>query len=335
MSPRKLVLAGAASVAAALTLTSSAFAFGTVNSPSILGQRTEHARITRLALQCSAGAQAPDCFQPATLDSVAGKGGTWGAVGAADNLLMHTNKDEDFWHCDNADFLQPANNGGKKYSQSRTKALDNLRECVKWGRAMLYDGADMYGYAFLNPLSPPPPGTPLWGALSVAGDVLNADGTAVASPSGTCTYNGISLKGNAKCNVLEPWGYVLHMSEDFYSHTNWADKADSTKRLSPSNPPGLGNTTVAPFLDLRRTAPPADDTIPADFTGGCFSGILSNWLACWGRVAHSDDINKDKQLIDTATGLVSDPKSPRSQIVVDGVSDGQRAVNDAVAEAHR
>ncbi len=92
---------------------------------------------------------------------------------------------------------------------------------------------------------------------------------------------------------------------------------------------------MAPFLDLRRAAGPADDQIPADFTGGCFTGVTTNWLWCSGHVKHSDDINKDKELIDTATGVVSDPVSPRSAIVVGGVSNGQRAVDDAAKEARR
>jgi len=329
MSARTFPLAAAAVVTAALSLSPPAFGFGTVNGK--LGQRSEHERITRTALQCANGAQAPECFQSATLDSVAGKNGTWGAVGAADNMPQHLAADEDFWHCDNADYLSPANNGGKSYSQSRSKALDRLRDCIKWGRAMLYDGAAMYPGDLLS--TPLPMATPHWGALNAASTLVNPDGSTVASPSGTCTFNGIH--GNAKCNVLEPWGYVLHMAEDFYSHTNWADRSDPSKRISASNPPGLGNAGVAPFLDLRRVSMPADNEIPADFTGGCFSGVLTNWLVCRNRVAHTDDVNKDKELINTVDGSVSDPVSPRSKIVADGVSNGQRAVNGAVAEARR
>ena len=328
MSARKFPLAAAAAVTAALSFSPPAFGFGTVNS-SALGQRSEHERITRIGLQCAGGAQAPECFQPSTLDSVAGKNGTWGAVGSADNMPLHLTKDEDYWHCDNADYLSPANNGGKSYPQSRTKALDNLRACYEWGRSMLYDGSGMYGTKFLKQAL----GVPTWGALREARTLLNPDGSTVASPSGTCDFNGI--RGNAKCNVLEPWGYVLHMVEDFYSHTNWADRADPGQRISTSNPPGLGNTDVAPFLDLRRVSSPSDAEVPGDFTGGCFSGVLTNWLVCRNRVAHTEDVNKDKELINTATGGVSDPVSPRSKIVVNGISNGQRAVNGAAAEARR
>ena len=55
--------------------------FGTISG---LGQDREHERITRRALACSGGSGAA-CFEPTTLDALAGKSGTWGAVGAPDN----------------------------------------------------------------------------------------------------------------------------------------------------------------------------------------------------------------------------------------------------------
>lgn len=347
MSPRTSFLAGAAALTAAFALTpASAFAFGSISGA---GQRTEHERVTRLALQCANGQQAPSCFQPVSLDNVAGKSNTWGAVGAADNFLLHRTGsiiapitgDKEFWHCDDADYLQPASNGGKAYKQSRPKAMNALRECLTWGRAMLYDGPGTPGAGVIN-WADLPQATPNWGALSVARNLLDAKGNVDVSDVGSCTFNGAkALFGRGKCNVLEPWGYVLHMSEDFYSHTNWADKADPNKRLGIGNAPGLGNADPAPFLDLRRSALPGDGDIPADFSGGCFAFPDLPFVSpCINRVRHNDDgstqgMNKDKALINTATGEVSDPKTMRGQITVGGVSNAQRAVNGAVAEARR
>lgn len=333
---RRLSAIGAIALTGAALTPSSAFAFGTVNN--LLDQRSEHERITRLALQCGAGQQAPACFQPVSLDNVAGKGGTWGGVGAADNLMMHKLSDEDFWHCDNADYLQPASNGGKRYKRSRTQALNALRDCIRWGRAMLYDGVVGTPGATFD-AARLPAGTPLWGALRESRNLVGRDGKVAAADVGSCTFNGVSLLGNPKCNVLEPWGYVLHMAEDFYSHTNWADRADPARPLSVDNPPGLGIGAVAPFLDLRRGTPPADAEIPADFTGGCYTLVNVPLVgACVGRVKHGDSssgLNKDKELIDPLSGSVSDPITPRAKITVDGTTNARRAVDGAVAEARR
>lgn len=347
MSPRSTFLAGAAAISAALALTpASAFAFGSINGA---GQRSEHERVTRLALQCANGQQAPACFQPTSLDNVAGVKGTWGAVGAADNFLLHRTGgilapitgDEAFWHCDDADYLQPASNGGKSYKQSRTKAMGALRQCLAWGRAMLYDGPNTPGGGAI-PWLDLPQATPNWGALSVAGKLLDSKGNVDVNDVGSCTFNGAkALIGRGKCNVLEPWGYVLHMAEDFYSHTNWADKADPNKALGIGNAPGLGISDPAPFLDLRRTNLPADGDVPADFSGGCFVfPDLPLVSSCNNRVRHNDDggtmgINKDKALINTATGAVTDPGTMRGKITVGGVTNVQRAVDDAVLEARR
>jgi hypothetical protein len=347
MSPRKQFLAGAAALTAALSLTpASAFAFGSIDG---VGQRSEHERVTRLALQCADGQQAPACFQPTTLNNVAGKGGTWGAVGAADNFLLHRTGsilapitgDETFWHCDDADYLQPASNGGKAYKQARTKAMNELRQCLTWGRSMLYDGPGTPGAGTINWVDLPQ-ATPNWGALALAGKLLDAKGNVDVDDVGSCTFNGAkALLGRGKCNVLEPWGYVLHMSEDFYSHTNWADKADPNKALGVGNAPGLGISDPAPFLDLRRTNLPADSEIPADFSGACFVfPDLPLVSPCNNRVRHNDSgstmgINKDKALINTATGDVSDPQTLRGKVTVGGVTNAQRAVDGAVAEARR
>jgi hypothetical protein len=331
---RALTVAGRAlavvliALAAAAVSASSAQAFGTVWG--ILGQHSEHERVTRLALQCGAGVQPPECFQPASLDNLAGKRGTFGAVGAPDNIPLHLHRDRDYWHCDNSDYLVPARHGLHAYGQGYYVAMRRLFECIQWGRDKLYGTREIGDDDF-------PPATPDWGAVPAARDLVvggRADtanpGTGIFSP--TCVFNGVR-SGRPKCRVLEPFGYVLHMAEDFYSHTNWADHQDPAQRLSPQNPIGLDRHDLAPFLDLRVGF---SDNVPADFTGSCYPK-----KACGhDRVIHGESdrdlgLNKDKGLIDLRTGRTTEPGTPRGRIFVDGATNFQRAVSMAAREARR
>jgi hypothetical protein len=130
------------------------------------------------------------------------------------------------------------------------------------------------------------------------------------------------------------------MAEDFYSHTNWGDFADPSQRISLRNPVGLGRDDLADFLDLRR-ALPTDAEIPDRFTGGCFPD-----KKCANRILHGEDsiwpwgdlgygVNKDKGVIDTATGATSAPYTRRGKVAVGGKTNFQRAVDLAVREARR
>src|SRR4051794_5780367 len=77
----------------------SAAGFGTIDSG---GQNREHERITRAALACAGdGGSEADCFEPRSIDLLAGHAPEFGAVGTPD-------KDElslPAAHCDNIDFL--------------------------------------------------------------------------------------------------------------------------------------------------------------------------------------------------------------------------------------
>jgi hypothetical protein len=325
----RLAAALAVACCAAALGAPSAHAFGSVWG--LLDQRSEHERVTRAALGCGVAVQPPECFQPVSLDNLAGKSGTWGAVAAPDNLIRHLFRDRDYWHCDNADWVDPALHGlPGPYPQTRRQALDKLRECLQWGKDKLYDGGENR-WSF-------PKAAPRTGAVATAARLIKANGRVDdANPgvgffSTTCTFNGWS--GRAKCDVLEPFGYVLHMAEDFYAHTNWADRADPRRPLSLTNPIGLGNRGLAPFLDLRGPLP-SDAGIPANFSGSCYPK-----KHCAGRVIHGEDdddlgLNKDKGLIDVVNGSVRDPKTPRGAVVVDGTTNVQRAVTGAVSEAVR
>ncbi len=198
------------------------------------------------------------------------------------------------------------------------------------GRDKLYGTSEIGGGSF-------PPATPTWGAVPQARTLWKNGRPDTSNPgvgifSTTCTYNGV--RGlRPKCNVLEPFGYVLHMAEDFYSHTNWADLADPARRLSVQNPIGLGRRDLASFLDLRAGY---RGWHPGNFTGSCYPK-----KSCGdNRVIHGESsrdlgLNKDKGLIDIRTGRVTEPGTPRGAVVVDGVSNVQRAVTMAAEEARR
>ena len=284
-----------------------ASAFGTVN---ILGQRGEHERITRLALGCRAG-QPHDgsCFKAASLDNVAGTTATFGAVGAPDDIPLRLSGGPFYWHCDDADYL---NTPG--YPQTRAKATQTLDACRRWARDMLLGGRPDHTLGRTWPVQ---------GAVAAASALLNSGGNVEVTDPGTgtfspsCTFDG-SLN-RAKCNVWEPFGYVLHTTEDFYSHSNWADLSNPNQPVSITNPPGLGHRDLPAFWDLREDSAALPDP---DLTTGCFPTSK-----CAGRITHDAGLNKDKELINTTTGFVSDPitRAPRSPIARSARSTTQSA----------
>jgi hypothetical protein len=110
---------------------SSAAAFGTIDSG---GQHREHERITRAALACAADPGSDDgCFEPASMDFLAGHDREFGGVGAPDS-------DEIFVpaaHCDNADFLEVG------YPRTRLQATAGLVDCVDHLRDRFAEAVDL------------------------------------------------------------------------------------------------------------------------------------------------------------------------------------------------
>lgn len=249
----------------ALVSVGGALGFGTISG---LGQNREHERITRHALGCDAS-PAARCFEPKTLDELAGKSGTWGAVGAPDNpvrgLLLSSPA-----HCDNGDWVATPG-----YPHAQADARANLIACRAGMKAHLDEAVRDSS-----------------GLLDSAGNVDDAQIPTVVG----CTFNG--GKGRAKCNVLEDFGLLLHASEDFYSHSNWVDHA-APGPIALDNPEGLGATGPAPWLDLRQE----DPTFPDGLITGCFdtTSLVSPAKGCAGHVKH-EDLNKDKGQIDPAIG---------------------------------
>lgn len=248
--------------------------FGTINSG---GQNSEHGRITRHALSCDSATPPSACFQPDTLDSLAGSRGDFGAVGAPDRGRgMLTS----FSHCSAGDYFDVPG-----YPRSRSEAEASLSEC----RDYMLDN--------------------IRHAVRDAADLLDDDGEIRSSqiPSYiSCVYAG-QEHGRAKCNVLAHLGRILHASQDFYSHSNWVDQADPARPVGVDNPPGLGNSGPAPWLDLRVANP----AFPAGLVSGCFdmASFLGEDTGClYGeegagthRLRHLD-LNKDTGTIDPQIG---------------------------------
>jgi hypothetical protein len=273
-----------------LMLTASAFGFGTIHG---LGQDAEHERITRHALACASGYASPNCFQEESIDMLAGKKGTVGGVGLPDVTMITYPKA----HCDMGDHLDVPG-----YPQSKADAQRVLADCRAWMKVMLDE------------------------AVRDAAALLDANGNIDDSQIPTmisCRFG--TGKGRAKCNVLEDFGALLHASEDFYSHTNWNDRSDPKKPVGPENPPGLGNTGPAPWLDLRRPA----SAVPTGLISGCFKFLPESKFCNYGsadspRVKH-EYLNKDKGKIDPKFGAAGTPRGS-----VEG--NFQRAVEAAIAD---
>lgn len=247
-------------------------AFGTVNQ---LGQNSEHGRITRHALTCRANSVAGSCLEGDTLDSLAGKRGTFGAVGAPDRGRgMLTS----FAHCSGGDhFDVPA------YPHTKAQAQATLTEC----RDNMVSNLD---HAVFDAAS----------LLDENGDLRSSEVSMFLG----CVYKG-SQHGRAKCNILAHMGRILHASQDFYSHSNWVDLPNFQAANSPDNPPGLGRRGPAPWLDLRVAQP----AFPQGLISGCFDNqsFLGEDSGClYGdgtahRVRHLN-VNKDTGTIDPEIG---------------------------------
>ncbi|MCB1451986.1 MAG: hypothetical protein KDJ67_18030 [Nitratireductor sp.] len=263
-----------------------ALAFGTL---SVAGQNREHEFITRLALQ-NAG------LGPETMDEIAGKDGRFGAVGAPDSpdrgLLT-----KPYAHCDGADHLDIPG-----YPQTADQAYAILASCRSF---------------IMRSLSR---------AVEAAGRIADQSGrvdTREIPSLVPCSYNGKS--GRAKCDVLAQLGLAFHASQDFYSHTNWTDRALNAP-IGPLNPPGLGNSGRAPWLDPRGRAGPVPGLI-----SGCFEGKPERANCLYAdlkdRVRHRV-LNKDEGTISLSSGRAS-----RGTTIRGAANDNfSRAVDAAIAD---
>jgi hypothetical protein len=239
MRKRSMALAVAAVsvLLAPQVLAPKAQAFGTIRR---LGQNAEHERITRKGL-ASFG------FGPASLDELAGKNFTFGAVGAPDDPTRGL-MGRKAAHCDGGDYF-----GSAGYPQSHVDAATELTRCRNY---------------IMNNIN-----AAVTDAKGLVKPNLQLDSTSIF---GGCEYNGI--RGRAKCNVFEDMGRAFHAAQDFYSHTNWVD----TPRANPSiaNPQGLNQTAPAKWLS------PTAATFPTGLISGCYEGFPES-AHCGGRIKHA------------------------------------------------
>ena len=259
---KRLVIAAAVGFFA-IAVPFAAQPFGTVY---ILGQHGEHERITRAALT-------PFALGPRTLDEIAGKRGSFGAVGAPDNPLRGLMSNPGA-HCDGGDYLPVLG-----YPQTSVRARAVLTACRDLIRRSLA------------------------GAVTQAGRLVNEQGVIDESQVPTAVRCGFDGRpGRAKCEVLERLGLAFHAAQDFYSHSNWTDAV--TGEVGPENPQGLGHTGRAPWLDPRL-----DVALPEDLISGCYEGFPESAHCAYAngrlRVRHAV-LNKDTGPID-----ITDPANPR------------------------
>ncbi len=285
-----------------LLCASPALAFGTIIG---MGQNAEHERITRHALVCTDSTT--DCFQPASLDALAGGKGNWGAVGIPDRGdLIPVNK----MHCDGGDWLDIHG-----YPQTREAAQAALVACRNWMIQKLNDAVRDAG--------------------KLVNDENNVRQSQILLP---CTFQP-EVKENAKCTVLADFGMLLHASQDFYAHTNWVDHADSVQPTGPANVPGLAKEGRASWIDLRKDTP-----FPGGLISGCFENAPEEKYCNYGAGlsrAKRLTLNKDMGTIDpqigrgtTPRGLIDDNFARAVEAAIDDTRDKWATLEEQLASTY-
>jgi hypothetical protein len=268
-----------------LAMPAGAGAFGTIGE---IGQSYEHEFITRASLACKGGAAAVggSCFEPTSIDSLAGSFGTFGAVGYPDYPFSGLRTDP-VAHCDDADHLDKPG-----YPQAAAKASAQLLACLH------HLEGDFKA------------------AVAAADGVTDPKGNLIAAQVGP-GYCNPGREDRAKCQVILRFGEALHGAQDFYSHSNWSDEA-AAGPITTHNPPGLNTGVLAPFLDFRIGSPSIAGF--PDLTTGCYgpttgSDQIGNDTigACKGRILHHY-LNKDTGTIDPVTGTATNPSTARGKV---------------------
>ncbi|MFJ3928374.1 hypothetical protein [Streptomyces sp. NPDC090022] len=230
-----------------------------------------HEKITRAALP----------WEPRTLTAMAdSRTGAVNADDRGDYPKLGT------LHCDNADYLGPAHARG--YPRSRDEATTELLACVR-GAVARFRAAVRYADGLVD-----------------ADGRVRAEATDLSTP---CPWD--EAPGRAKCGVLEQLGRGWHTIEDFYAHSNWADR--TTGAIGVTNPPGLGRTAIAPFFAVGRYSTMTDAEwtrraaaeIPEDLTTGCYPDFDSTGTRpadCTGRVQHNGTLAKDTEVARRSRG---------------------------------
>lgn len=170
---------------------------------------------------------------PLTLRQLAGEGEFAGAVGASDDsdrgLVNQASA-----HCHAGDFLETDD----AYAQTREQAQAALTSC----RDFITSNIER--------------------AVALAGGLYKG---APETASLECEFTADSH--SVKCRVLAHLGLAFHAAQDFYANSNWVDRPAS-RPVSAKNPPGLGQSGRAKWLDPRLK-----EEFPQGLISGC-SGDL-------------------------------------------------------------
>ncbi|MEW6583911.1 MAG: hypothetical protein AB1416_14245, partial [Actinomycetota bacterium] len=296
--PRRLRLRLSAAVAAAVSLSAAGTAagFGTTTDP--LGQDPVHWKITRAAVECAAQprtdvADEPGrCIEPATVSLLSGEGAKseFGAVEAADIDAFF----ESVPHCVDGDYLPPST--GYDPRQTFAVRTRNLRACKRYLRQRFESAihaasqvVDDRGWVL--PREASTDGTSASSRCQFVDEQLGKDraraflaGVGIRGPVNATKVNvtvqtimvlagtGGNPRGeSAKCRALWHLGATLHGVQDAYAHGNWSDRRDPGP-VSIDNPPGLGRTTLNPFMRMvggTGTPDPRWITACYSFLGEC------------------------------------------------------------------
>lgn len=307
-----------------------AAAFG---SATILGMRNEHARITQAALSCDSQYdrlnQPSPCFEPMTMSNLGGESpGAFPAVETPDNIALHFSGGPDWWHCDNADYVPNVD-----YPQQRNTATNNLFQCRKWAEALLSEGLSNSSPYYSLCTDTGAKDFRCTGVGSLARLMLNTKNQVDINQPGYfsltsgCSFNGSS--GRIKCEILQQFGYALHVVQDFYSHSNYADYTD----LMPynwRNPEGLLYSSTPALWDFSKTYSAPELPLPDDsLSTGCYPDEDCYYYK--KRTPHLL-LNKDRALINAFSGTVSDPRGFRGSIDYNGTLNESRAVEMAIKQ---
>ena len=315
-------------------------------------QNCEHQQITQRALRCSPtmvhregagdvpgshGSARGPCFDALSSRVLAGYSdgaGSWGAVGTPDNPMAMLLWSDDA-HCDNGDYLL----GRSDTLQRRETAKSNIESCRRNMVELMHRAVDAAAPLVPCASSNAPLAVDAAQTLPAAAIEIPAGGADglhfdVVFDSCHCTVS-LYRKKYAKCEVLCLFGELLHASQDFYSHSNWVDQPSATEPISVTNPPGLGQAGIAPWLDIRTATPKV--AFPDGLITGCFDLSAAGTLlggtikgdrgVCVGRISH-ETLNKDKGVIDAQTGHVATGTTGRGKLNNNFVAAVEAATED-------
>jgi hypothetical protein len=236
-------------------------------------------------------------LEPQTLRQLSGSGEFAGAVGFPDKVASGLSSRAEA-HCHGGDHVE----GITGSVPTREAAQAALQSCRAFIQASIEKAVELAG-ALASP--------------------------AEQDTSLDCRFGDESQ--SAKCKVLEHLGRAFHATQDFYANSNWVDRPREAA-LSVDNPPGLGQSGPAAWLDLRRNEPLPEGLISACLPNrtllgvslGCEDDVLAG-VADTGRISEGR-LSKATGPIGRGTGGIG--TTPRGAIN----GNFARAVAAAVAD---